>query len=91
MNGEINNFLLLLESTLINVERPDYVEISYQNGFIFLLVSRRDYKYYSISERIKSLFTLLEFYHSDIIEEYPVIIEALDDSELTELFKLYAK
>lgn len=91
MNNEINNFLLSIECTLLNETTPDYIEISYQNGFIHILTCKSEYQYFTISERIKSIFILLEYYHSDIIEMYPVIVECFDEKEITELFKLYGK
>lgn len=89
MTEDINNVLTILEATLINEERPDYIEISYQMGFIFILLSKKGYKGIPLGERIKRISLLLEFDHEDILDKYPIIIECYDDTELDELFKLY--
>lgn len=88
MNSEINLLLTSIEVALLNAEKPEYLEVSLQNNFIYILVSKRDYKHYSLSERQKSLFKLLEVEFGDTIK-YPVIIEAFCDKELDGLFKLY--
>lgn len=88
--NEINSLLTLLECTLINEESPDYIEVSEQNGFIYILLSKRDYKNMSISERINGIFNLLRFEHLDILQKYVIIVECLDSQELTGLFKMYS-
>lgn len=95
MTPEINLKLTELECLLINEEDPEYLECSYQEvdnqGFIYILLSKPEYKYYNLSERIYSIFDVLKFYASDILEEFPIIVECLDSNELTGLFKYYTK
>lgn len=88
---EIDNILTLLEVTLLNEEIPDYIEVSFQNNFIYILLSKREYENMSISERIYRIFNLLKFDHFDIIQKYPIIVECLDPKELSGLFKKYGR
>ena len=85
------NILLLLEATLINEENPDYIEVSEQAGFIYILISKKEYENIPLHERIMRISSLLEFEHDDILDKYPVIIECYDEKELTDLFNLYGK
>lgn len=89
MIEELDNILLLLECTLINSICPDYIEISVQYDTIYILLSKNEYKHYKINERIQSVFSLLKFEHSDILEKYPIIVECLDSAEMDGLFKMY--
>lgn len=89
MTPEINTLLTILECTLLSEEQPSYIEVSYQSGFIYILLSKPEYKNYSLSERINGVFNLLKYEHSAIIEKYPVIVECLSEDELTELFTFY--
>lgn len=91
MTEEINIFLSLIESTIINTENPSYIEVSFQAGFIYVLVSKPEYKHYLLHERIQSIFSLIQFEHEDILERYPIIVECYDEQELGELFKSYGK
>lgn len=91
MDAEINNFLTLIECTLLESELPDYIEVSYQNGSIYILLSKEEYVHYKLHERIQGVFGLLQFEHEDILEEFPVIIECLTPTELSDLFRLYGK
>lgn len=86
---DINSILLLLECTLINEEQPSYIEVSFQLDSIYILLSKPDYKHYKVHERIQRIYALLQFEHSDIIDEIPVIIECLDSDELDQLFNMY--
>lgn len=85
----IENVLLLLEATLINEERPEYIEVSHQMGFIHILLSKKEYENMPLHERIMRITSLLEFEHEEILEQYPVIVECLSDAELTDLFRIY--
>ena len=91
MNKDINNLLTLLEVTMINEEKSEYLEVSYQNGFVYILSSKEDYKNYTITERIKGILELLKFEHNDILLQHPVIVECFDSSELDGLFLMYSK
>lgn len=91
MTEEINNYLILIESTIINTHSPDYIEVSFQNGFIYVIVCKEEYKDIMLHERIQEIFALLEFEHDDIFDKHQVIVECLNLKELNELFKLYEK
>lgn len=91
MTEDINSFLTLIECTLLESEIPDYIEVSYQNGHIYILLSKDDYVNYKLHERIQRIFALLQFEHDDILQEYSVIIECLTPTELSDLFRLYGK
>lgn len=84
---KIEDALLLLEATLINEERPEYIEVSEQAGFIFILLSKKEYKDIPLHERILRITSLLEFEHDDILDQYPVIVECYDDQQFTDLLK----
>lgn len=89
MTEDINHILTLLECTLINEERPNYIEISYQMEHIYILLSKPEYKHYKLHERIQSVMSLLQFEHSEILDKYPVIIETLTEEELASMFAMY--
>ena len=86
---EINEKLTLVECALIS--ESDYLEVSYQSGHIYILISKREYKFYTLSERIYSVFELLKLTVPEILYEYPVLIETFDEMELTSLMKMYIK
>ncbi len=73
-----------LECTLINEENPGYLEISHQSGFLYILISRTEYKFMSLSERITRIFDILKYYHSSVLEKYPVIVETYSEAELVD-------
>lgn len=91
MNDEINNILTLLECTIKEAEDPDYIELSYQLGHIYILCSKKDYKHMSLYDRIMRISALLEFEHEDVMEKYPVIIETYDEDQLKDLFEMYGR
>lgn len=95
MNKDINYKLTELEVVLINEETPAYIEISYQkidqSGFIYVLLSKPEYRFMSLSERIYGIFEILEQFCFDILNEFPVIVECLDETELTGMFRMYRK
>lgn len=90
MDQEINNLLTYIECIIINAIFPEYLEISYQDGFLYILLSKKEYKFYSLSERQESIFNLLKIEIPDIMEKYPIIVEVFDSNELDGLMKLYA-
>lgn len=79
--------LVEIEATLINEEDPGYLEISKQHEFIFILISRTDYKFMSLSERIARIFDVLKFYHQSVLDKNPVIVETYSEEELTDYFR----
>ena len=87
MTPELNEKLTLVECALIS--EADYLEVSYQNGYIYILLSKREYKYYTLSERIYSVFELLKLTVPEILYEHPFLIETFSESELTNLMKMY--
>lgn len=89
MVDEIQNYITLIEATLINEESPSYLEVSYQNGIIYVLISKPEYKDYLLHERIQAVHSLLQFEHDDIISIHPIIVECLTEQELDDLFRLY--
>lgn len=91
MTNDLPSILLLLEATLLEYEIPDYIEVSENAGVIYILVSKEEYKNVPLHERIQKISALLEFDHDDILDIYPVIVEALDSDELKSLFELYGK
>lgn len=91
MTEYINNKLVILECILLNEECYEYAEVSWQSGFIYILLSKANYKYQSLSERILGVFDVLKFYCEDILNEFPVIVECLDSQELSGLFRSYGK
>lgn len=90
MSPEINEVLTILEVVLINEENPSYIEVSAQNGFLYILLSKPEYMYSSLSERILSVFEILKTFCADILESYSIIVETLTTEELNGLFKYYA-
>jgi hypothetical protein len=91
LTPEINLKLTEIEIVLINEESPDYLEVSYQQGFIYILCSKAEYMYSSLSERIYSIFEILETFCGDILEEYSFIVETFTAEELSGLFRSYGK
>ena len=91
MTEDLPSILLLLESTLLEYEIPDYIEVSEQNGIIYVLISKEEYKNVPLHERIQKVSALLEFDHDDVLDKWPVIIECLDAEELKSLFEMYGK
>lgn len=95
MDKNINDKLVEIECVLINEENPSYIEVSFQKNydqeFIYILLSKYEYQWYSLSERMLSIFDILKWYCKDILETYPVIVETLTIEELDGLFKIYGK
>lgn len=89
MTKEINEKLTIVECVLINEEAPDYCEVSYQNGYVYILLSKREYKFYTLSERIYSVFEILKLYCPEILYEFPFLIETFSEDELTNLMGMY--
>lgn len=79
--------MIYIEALMINDMDPIFLQTDYQNGFIYLFIVCEQFKYYTISERIQSLFTLLKYDCSEILKEHPVIIEAFSESELDEIMR----
>lgn len=91
MTPEINSLLTLIECSLIEHEVPDYLEVSYQSDHIYVLLSKESYKNIPIYERIQGVYALIQFDHSELLEDYAIIVECLDPEELKGLFDLYGK
>ena len=91
MTPEINEKLTIVEVTLLNEIQPDYLEVSFQSGFIYVLISKEDFKYQTLSERIWNVFELLKWNIPEILDEFPFVIETFDSNELTDLMRMYAK
>lgn len=97
MNGKNHlwNYLFMnLEDTLLYVEillmndfNPVFTDVQIQNGFIYVFMACNQFKHYSISERIESIFSLLKMDCPDILLKFPVIVEAFDSDELQELMR----
>ena len=80
----LNAALIYVECTLINNYDPVFMNVTYQNEFIYVYIVCQKFKHYSLSERIKSVFSLLKFECFDIIAEYPILVEAFSEDELQE-------
>ncbi len=91
MNQETNNLLTLIECCVLEHEMPDYIEVSFQNGSIYVLVSKESYKNIPLYDRIQSIYSLIQFEYSELLEQHHVIVEALDSEQLKGLFELYGK
>lgn len=91
MTKELNEKLTIVEVTLLNELLPDYIEVSYQSGYFYVLIAKEDYKYYTLSERILDIFQLLKWNCKEILEEFPFIIETFDSNELDGLLGMYEK
>ena len=89
MTPDINEKLILIECALLNEENPDYLEVSLQNGYIYILISKRKYKFYTLSERIYGVFEVLKLYCPEILYEFPFLIETFSEPELTDLMGMY--
>ena len=87
MTPKLNEKLTLVECALIS--ESDYLEVSYQSGYIYILISKREYKFYTLSERIYSVFELLKLTVPEILYEHPFLIETFDSNELSELMGMY--
>jgi len=83
--------LTSIECLLLDVIHPSYIETSLQDGYLYILVSKPVFKDYSISERQQSIRDLLKNEMPEILRKYDIIIDVLDESELTELFKRYVE
>lgn len=88
---EINNILALIETTLINEEQPDFIEVSHHTGIIYVMCAKKDYKGIPLYERIQKIQALLEFDHEDVLDQFPVIVETLDLDQLTQLLAAQGK
>jgi hypothetical protein len=91
LNQEVQNILTLIECTLLEAEKPDYIEVSWQMDTIYVLLSKEEYRNIKVYERIQSVYALIQFEHSELLEEYSVLVECLDSDELKGLFELYGK
>jgi len=83
----IEDVLLYVEILLMNDFNPVFIDVQVQNGFIYIFIACNQFKHYSISERIESIFSLLKIDCPDIIAKFPVIVEAFDGDELQELMR----
>jgi hypothetical protein len=83
----LNSALIYIECTLINNYDPVFMNVTYQNEFIYIYVVCKKFKNYKLSERIRSVFSLLKFECYDILSEYPILVEAFDETELQEQMK----
>jgi len=83
----IRSSMVYLECLMINEFDPSFLQVDYQQGLIYLFVVCDNFKYYSISERINSIFSLLRYDCPDILKEHPIIVEAFDNSELDEMMR----
>lgn len=83
----LEDILLYIEITLMNDFNPTFIDVQVQNGFIYVFMACNQFKHYSISERIDSIFSLLKQDCLPILAKFPVIVEALDDDELQEMMK----
>lgn len=91
MDQELNNILTLIECSVLEHEVPDYLEVSFQNGNIHVLVAKESYKDIPLYDRIQSIYSLIQFEYSELLDEYHIIVEALDSDQLKGLFDLYGK
>lgn len=91
MTPEINEDLTLIEFVVLNTLHPSYIEVSYQMDYVYILVSKPEFRYWPLNERISSIFKLLEFEIPDMMKKYSFVVEAMDDKELDSLFKLYGQ
>jgi hypothetical protein len=91
LTPEINSILTLIECCILEWEVPDYIEVSWQSGKIYILLSKEEYKHYKVHERIQGIYALIQFEHSELLEEYDILIECLTPDELKGLFELYGK
>lgn len=72
---------------MINEFDPIFLQTDFQKGFIYLFIVCEKFKYYTISERIESIFTLLKYDCEDILKKHPIIVEAFSESELDEMMR----
>lgn len=84
----LKEIMVYLECLIINDSDPIFLQVDYQQGFIYLFIVCDYFKHYAISERIKALFTLLKIDCPSILKEHSIIIEALDETEFTDLLKM---
>lgn len=85
----LEDILITLECAIVNELNPDYFEVTEQNGFIYILLSKIEYKNKMLHERLLEAQGLIEFENDEIFKAYKVIIECFDMDELTELMKAY--
>ena len=88
---ELTQDLTLIECILLDEERPDYIEVSKQQNFVYILLSRESYKYDKLSERIYSVFEVLELYCPEFLQKYSFIVETFSSEELSGLFEFYKR
>lgn len=81
----LEDALIYLECLLLNDLDPTYIEVNDQQGFIYIFLVKDEFKYYEISERIQSVFTLLKHECPEIIKEHPLIVECYSDDELQDM------
>lgn len=89
MNNDLQNTLLLLETTLLLAESPEYIEVMENYGTIHILLSKTKYRNIPLHERILRISDLLKFEHMDIMKSWPILIECYSDLELNDLFLMY--
>jgi len=83
----VEDTLLYVEILLMNDFNPVFIDVQVQNGFIYVFMACNQFKHYSISERIESIFSLLKQECPDILFKFPVIVEAFDSDELQDIMK----
>lgn len=86
---QIDEVLVYLECLLIQAEEPEYIEVSLQHGFIYIVLMKGKYSFYSIKERITGVFLLLQLDCPNIVENYPILIECFSDVEFDDMIGNY--
>jgi hypothetical protein len=67
---------------------PIFLQVDYQQEFIYLFIVCDYFKDYSISERIESIFTLIKFDCPSILGKYSIAVEAFSEQEFTDLLRM---
>lgn len=84
---DVDSSLIYLEVLMLNEMYPIFLQVDYQQEFLYIFIVCDYFKNYSISERIESIFSLMKFDCPEILSSHSVIVEALSDVEFDQFMK----
>lgn len=80
--------LIYLECLLVNDMNPIYLQVDFQQEFVYIFIVCDYFKHYSISERISSVFSLLKVDCPSVLKEYSIAAECFSEQEFTDMLKM---
>ena len=84
----LEDMMVYLECLMLNEINLDFLQVDYQQGFIYIFIVSHKFKTMPISERIEHVFSIIKYDCPEILTQYPIAIEAFDDSEFSERLKI---